>query len=442
MNDTRVAIIGAGYAGMAAAVELVRMGLDVTVFESSRVLGGRARVVEKDGHRLDNGQHILLGAYTETLKLLRLLGVSPKRLHACPFMLHVPQRLTLRAAALPAPFHLGVGLLRATDLSWKDRFAILRLMKYLKGCRYALGQDYSVSELLARTAQTPQVRELIWEPLCIAALNTLPAEASAQVFANVLRDSVGADSAAAEMLIPRTDLSELLPVPATRYLNRQGCSVHTATPIGKVYSVGDGFCLEGDPGEGSVFSHVIVATAPYHVSRLLQDFPELTQLRAQIDRLEHEPITTVYLAYDGKVRLPEPLVGIAGSIVQWLFDRGQLGGEPGLLAAVISARGKHTELAREDIALIAHQVVEGIVPKVGAPKWSQVITEKRATFSCRPGISRPITVTPVRNLLLAGDYVDSPYPATIEAAVRSGLAAARHVLRTAQAEQLTSAGLS
>jgi hypothetical protein len=139
----------------------------------------------------------------------------------------------------------------------------------------------------------------------------------------------------------------------------------------------------------------------------------------------------VYLAYKETVRLAEPLLGIAGSIVQWLFDRGQLGGDKGLLAAVISARGKHTELGREEIALIAHQVVEGIVPRLSAPRWTQVITEKRATFSCRPGILRPIAVTPVRNLLLAGDYIDSPYPATIEAAVRS-----------AQAEQLTNAGRS
>ena len=158
--------------GLAAAVELTRAGLDVTVFESSRVMGGRARVVEKDGYRLDNGQHVLLGAYTETLKLLRFLKVNPKRLLALPFVLHVPGRLTLRAANLPAPFHLALGLLRSRELSWADRFAALRLIRFLKKCNWRLGEDYPVSELLARTRQTPLLVELMWEPLCLAALNT------------------------------------------------------------------------------------------------------------------------------------------------------------------------------------------------------------------------------------------------------------------------------
>ncbi|MDP5239611.1 hydroxysqualene dehydroxylase HpnE [Uliginosibacterium sp. 31-16] len=429
----RIAIIGAGYAGLAAAVELTRAGLDVTVFESSRVMGGRARVVEKDGYRLDNGQHILLGAYTETLKLLRFLKVNPKRLLALPFVLHVPGRLTLRAANLPAPFHLALGLLQSHELSWADRFAALRLIRFLKKCNWRLGEDYPVSELLDRTRQTPILRELMWHQLCVAALNTPPEEASAQVFANVLRDSVGASASASEMLIPRVDLTELLPVQAGVYLGMNGTVIHTANPIKRVSQVDGRFFLEGDPIEGSHFSHVIVATAPYHVSSLLGDFAELTYLRGQIDALPHEPITSVYLAYDEDVRLPEPMVQLSGSIVQWLFDKGQSTGEKGLLAGVISASGPHTELSREEIGLQAHQAVEALFPhkSLKAPRWSQVITEKRATFACRPGVIRPLGITPVKNLLLAGDYVDSPYPATIEAAVRSGLAAARQVLRTA-----------
>ena len=300
----RIAIIGAGYAGLAAAVELTRAGLDVTVFEASRVMGGRARVVEKDGYRLDNGQHILLGAYTETLRLLRFLKVNPKRLLTLPFVLHVPGRLTLRAASLPAPFHLAWGLLRSRELTWADRFAALRLINFLKKCDWKLGEDYPVSVLLDRTRQTPLLRELMWDQLCVAALNTPPAEASAQVFANVLRDSVGASASASEMLIPRVDLTELLPVQAGVYLGMNGTVIHTANPIKRVSQIDGRFFLEGDPIEGSHYSHVIVATAPYHVSGLLGDFAELSYLRGQIDALPHEPITTVYLAYDEDVSLP------------------------------------------------------------------------------------------------------------------------------------------
>lgn len=427
----RIAIIGAGYAGLAAAVELTRAGADVTVFEASRVMGGRARVVEKDGVRLDNGQHILLGAYTETLRLLRFLKVSPKRLLALPFVLHVPGRLTLKAAALPAPFHLALGLLRSKELSWADRFAALRLIRFLKKCHWKLNTDYPVSELLDRTRQTPLLRELMWDQLCLAALNTPPERASAQVFASVLRDSVGASASAAEMLIPRVDLTELLPVAAGQYLGMQGTVIHTATPIKRVSLVDGRFFLEGDPIEGSHFSHVIVATAPYHASGLLNEFTELTYLRGQIDALPQEPITTVYLAYDEEMRLPEPMIQLSGSLVHWLFDKQAISGEKGLLAGVISASGPHTALSREEIALQAHQAVEALFPhrKLPAPRWSQVITEKRATFACQPGTIRPLSITPVPHLLLAGDYVDSPYPATLEAAVRSGLNAARIVLR-------------
>ncbi|HEX5125662.1 MAG TPA: FAD-dependent oxidoreductase, partial [Rhodocyclaceae bacterium] len=169
---------------------------------------------------------------------------------------------------------------------------------------------------------------------------------------------------------------------------------------------------------------------------LLSGIDTLGLLREQIDALDYEPITTVYLLYDEDIQLPEPMIGVANSIVQWLFDRGQLGGTPGMLAAVISARGAHSNLSREEIALQAHQAVEALFesafPLLAAPKWSTVITEKRATFACRPGVLRPRHVTPVKNLLLAGDYVDSPYPATLEAAVRSGLSAARHIVRIAQ----------
>lgn len=437
--DTKVAVIGGGYAGLSAAVELARAGVDVTVFEASRTLGGRARVVEKDEWRVDNGQHILVGAYTETLRLLRFLKVSPKTLLRRPFFIHVPERLDLRAAELPAPFHLAVALLRAKGLSWADRLAMQRLLSDLKKRKFTFEEDITVGQLLRDTRQTHTTTKLIWDPLCVAALNTPTDEASAQVFANVLRDTLAGGAAASEMLIPRQDLTNLLPFPATLYLNSQGHAVHTASPIKGIRQLEDGrFLLEGDPFEAWYYTHVILAVAPYHASELLAGHDELSMLREQIDALPYEPITTVYLAYDASVRLPEPMLGVADSVLQWLFDRGQLGGPAGLLAGVISARGPHSLLPKEELALRAHETVEKMLardfPRLGAPRWSQVITEKRATFACRPDVIRPIMLTPKKNLLLAGDYVASPYPATIEAAVRSGLNAARHVLRVSRAD--------
>ena len=434
MSVPVVAIIGAGYAGLACAVELARAGVHVTVFERSHTMGGRARVVHKDHHwRVDNGQHILIGAYGELTRLLRLTGVSPKQLVHLPLTLHVPGRLHLKAASLPAPFHLAVGLLRAKGLSWADRLAMLRLMRWLKRRGFRLPDPaMTVDVLLAETRQTPTLCQLIWEPLCVAALNTPVAEASAQVFANVLRDSLAAGAAASELLLPRTDLSELFPVPAARYIGVRRGKLRTGNAIEAIERVPGGYRLEGDPGS-QPWPHVVVATAPYHAGTLLASAGGCERLVAQIDALEHEPIVSVYLALGHGQKLPEPMIGlVSGSTAgpaQWVFDRGQLGGPEGLLSCVISAHGPHEALARDELILAVHgQLERQLGRRLPAPEWSQVIVEKRATFACRPGLLRPGIRTPLAGLWLAGDYLDSDYPATLESAVRSGVACATAIL--------------
>ena len=434
MSVPVVAIIGAGYAGLACAVELARAGVHVTVFERSHTMGGRARVVHKDHHwRVDNGQHILIGAYSELTRLLRFTGVSPKQLTHLPLTLHVPGRLHLKAASLPAPFHLAVGLLRSKGLSWADRLAMLRLMRWLKRHGFRLPDAaMTVDALLAETRQTATLCQLIWEPLCVAALNTPVAEASAQVFANVLRDSLAAGAAASELLLPRTDLSELFPVPAARYIGVRRGKLRTGNAIEAIERVPGGYRLEGDPGS-QPWPHVVVATAPYHAGTLLASAGGCERLVAQIDALEHEPIVSVYLALGRGQKLPEPMIGlVSGSTAgpaQWVFDRGQLGGPEGLLSCVISAHGPHEALARDELVLAVHaQLERQLGRRLPAPEWSQVIVEKRATFACRPGIFRPGIRTPLPGLWLAGDYLDSDYPATLESAVRSGVACATAIL--------------
>ncbi len=433
MSVPVVAVIGAGYAGLACAVELARAGVHVTVFERSHTLGGRARVVHKEHHRgIDNGQHILIGAYSELTRLLRLTGCSPKQLLHLPLTLHVPCRLHLKAAALPAPFHLALGLLRAKGLDWADRLAMLRLMRWLKKRAFRVPPDMTVTGLLRETRQTPALVQLIWEPLCVAALNTPAADAAAQVFANVLRDSLAAGAAASELLLPRVDLSELFPVPAARFLATRRGRLRTGNAIEAIRPVAGGYRLEGDPGS-QPWPQVVVATAPYHASGLLASTGGCDRLAAQIDALEHEPIVSVYLALGKGLRLPEPMMGLVSDGVanpaQWVFDRGQLGGTEGLLSCVISAHGAHESLPRDELILATHAQLEGqLGRRLPSPEWSQVIVEKRATIACRPGIQRPGIRTPLRGLWLAGDYIDSDYPATLESAVRSGVACANAIL--------------
>ncbi|MDR0634483.1 MAG: hydroxysqualene dehydroxylase HpnE [Azoarcus sp.] len=422
------AIIGAGYAGLACAVELARQGVEVTVFERSRTLGGRARVVRKDGWTLDNGQHLLLGAYSEFTRLLRLTGVSPRLLEHLPLTVCIPRQLHLRAAALPAPIHLAVGLARARGLNWFERFSLLALLRHLKRRRFQLPATTTVVDLLTACSQPAKLRNLVWEPLCVAALNTPVHEASAQIFANVLRDTLMASAGASEMLIPRVDLSELFPVPAARYLATRDGRLFTGNAIAAITPEGTRFRLDGDPGEHA-WPQVVIATAPHHAAPLLASTGACAEVAAQIAALPAEPIATVYLALGAGVRLPAPMIGLGSGPAQWVFDRGQCGGPDGLLAAVISVC-RETGAQNHDalIAAVLAQLERELDRRLPKTQWARVIVEKRATFACRPGLSRPGIATPLPGLWLAGDYIESDYPATLEAAVRAGLGCARRIV--------------
>ena len=415
----RVAIGGAGYAGMAAAAELAARGIPVTVFEASRTLGGRARRVESHGYPLDNGQHILVGAYVELLRLMRLVGANPDELlERRPLSLVFPGRMQLAAPRLPAPLHLAVALLTARGLSFGARLAAVDFMRQMKRSDFRLERDISFAELMALHGQPESAIRYLWQPLCSSALNTPPQEASAQVFLNVLRDSLAAAREASDLLLPLTDFSALFPEPAEHYVRSRGGEVLRGTPIRAIEWTPYGFSLAGD-ASGRSYTHVIAAVAPYHLERLLAKLPRLQPVLEDIGRFSYEPILTAYLGYARPVRLPGAMVGVGGT-AHFLFQHAN-----DILAAVTSARGPHLDLPHETLIARIHAEVCGIVGATPPPAWSQVIVEKRATFACRPGVRRPACETPLANFYLCGDYVASDYPATLEAAVRSGVRAAR-----------------
>lgn len=426
----RIAVIGAGYAGLAAAVALVDAGHRVTVFETSRVLGGRARKVDSGDFSVDNGQHILIGAYRDTLQLMRKVGMDETQaLLRLPLQLSYPG-FRLSAPRLPAPLHLAAALFGAHGLRWGEKLAAIRFMQWLQRRRFRPDADCTVTELLDAQAQPQVLRRYLWEPLCISALNTPTEQASAQVFANVLRDSLAAERAASDLLIPRVDLSAMFAEPAARYVATHGGEVRLSTAVGTIRRAGDAYRLDGDCGADAIYDDVIIAVAPYHLPRLLAELPELAELRAQVERLAWEPIVTCYLRYPPGTRLPQPMLGMTDSLAHWIFDRGQIDADrrnDGLFAAVISARGRHQALDKNALAAAIDAELRALQPRLPPPLASQVITEKRATFACTPNLHRPATQTALPGLLLAGDYVDSDYPATIEGAIRSGLKAAASI---------------
>ncbi|MDB5793583.1 MAG: phytoene dehydrogenase [Massilia sp.] len=435
-----VAVIGGGWAGCAAAVELARKGARVTLFESARTLGGRARAVEVQGRLLDNGQHILLGAYNETLGLLKRVGVDPaSALLRLPLQMRYPPNsgaLDFVAPRLPAPWHMIVALVRASGLAREDKLALAQLFTGLRWMGWRLDQDVSVSVLLERYGQTPRLARLMWHPLCLAALNTPPERASANVFMATLRDSLGARRAASDMLIPRLELSALFPRAAARYIETHGGVVRGGAKVGALARLADGWEVETNGPSGASFDAVVLATPPAAAAALLAPHAEAGALAAQLNAFEHEPIATCYLQYDTDTRLPLPFCALldepgANRFGQFAFDRGQLDpGQAGLLAVVISAAFEAAALDQDALArLVAAQLADAFAdPRLAAPQWSRVITEKRATFACSPGLVRPPNLTPLPGLVLAGDYTASDYPATLESAVRSGQAAAKAIL--------------
>jgi squalene-associated FAD-dependent desaturase len=293
-------------------------------------------------------------------------------------------------------------------------------MLALRRMDFRLSHDMTVTRLLEQHGQDADLTLKLWEPLCIAALNTPTHRASAQVLLNVLRDSLNRSRADSDMLFPRLDFTALFPQRAAAYVEQNGGSVHTSCGVDSIDVNDEGFQLATALGTHH-FSHVICATAPAVAAKLLRPLAELNGTWQKIEALEQQPIFTVYLQYPAHVTLPHPMLGLHHRYSQWLFDKGQISGQSGLLAAVISAEGLHQELSRE---YLAHKVIAELAEEFGIadqPQWFQVIAEKRATFCCSPDLLRPAQQTDLPNFLLAGDYTAGDYPATLEGAVLSGI---------------------
>ncbi len=428
---THVAVIGGGYAGMAAAATLAGGNVPVTVFEAARQLGGRARRVDYRDMALDNGLHILIGAYTETLRLIELVNPAhAAALLRLPLDWRVQGEFHLRAPRVPAPLHLLIGLLRAEGLNAAEKFATIRMLIALRACRYTLTHDISVELLLERHRQSETLRRVLWRPLCVAALNTPPAIASAQVFLNVLRDSLDATRAASDLLLARVDLSALFPEPAAVYVEKRGGTVRRAQRVTAIDQSGNEFEIEAD-GQRSRFTHVVCAIAPHQVNAFLIGITALADIAGTIERLRYQPIHSVWLQYPAPVALPFPMLGLTRGLIHWVFDRATLCGQSGLVGAVISATGEHQELTQEELGMRVHRELQQQVGGLPAPLWTRVIAEKRATFACTAGVRRPPQITPLTNFYLAGDYTASDYPATIESAIRSGVTCAQQILQRA-----------
>jgi len=417
--------VGGGWAGLAAAVRATQAGHKVTLLEMAPQLGGRARGVVVNGLALDNGQHILIGAYTRTLALMATVGCNTTTLlDRRPLELRYPDGRGLRMPAGPPWLGFGLAVAGCVGWTWHDRWVLMRTAAAwgLAGfqCDPALTVDTLCQGL------PPAVRELLIDPLCVAALNTTAPQASAQVLLRVLRDALFTGSGSADLMLPRRPLTELLPEPASRWLQAQGTNVRLNTRVHQLQPVGAGWQLDGER-----FDAVVLACSAAEASRLTQTIaPGWAE---QASSLQYEPIVTVYLHWPG-VRLPTPMMALqesADAPAQFAFDHGAIGGTPGVVALVVSGAARWVERGLPAIGTAAlHQAQQafGAAGASGEPEVLRVMAERRATFRCTPGLTRPAcTVAP--GLAAAGDYIEGPYPATLEAAVRAGESAAALLTR-------------
>jgi len=430
MDEARVAVIGGGWAGLAAAVTLADAGRAVTVFEAAPFLGGRARRVELRAATVDNGQHILLGGYRQALELLRLVhGARPERELLDRRRLHIeePGVFRLHAPPLPAPLHALTAILTMRGVSRPDRLTTAAFARRLKRTNFRCGAQLTVSALLVD--QPPEMIDRLWAPLCISALNTPPDRASAQIFLNLLRQAFTVHARDSDMLLPRVDLGVLFPDAAARFVGERGGEIRLGRSVAGIATLPEGVELTSG-GASERFAAALIAVGPHQVGTLLSGLAAkgAAKLASMIAGFAYEPIVTVFLSYPRALGVKQPMLKLDGKPGQWLFDRAQLGGPSGLAAVVISAdvtavRGDHASLARAIDAQLRRLVAD-----LPPPSWSQVIAEQRATYACVAGLERPGSGLIAPRVYVAGDYTDPELPGTLESATRSGVAAARQLL--------------
>ena len=439
---TDVVVVGAGFAGLSAAARLAREGANVVVLEARSRLGGRATafVDRETGELVDNGQHVLLGCYTETFAFLREVGaiqnVRVQPTLAVTMIDRAGRRSRLSCPSLPPPLHLLAGVMDWDALDWRDRISILRMATPLRLARrelrpgaraIAASPGETVQNWLIRNGQTARLRELLWDPLALAALNQPSDCAAAPVFARVLAEMFGADPRSAAIALPVKPLHVMYAEPARAFIEQRRGSVRTGVPA-RIH-VGRERVVAVEAAGDRWHSAAVISSVPWFA---LPDLigGEALGLTETLDRarvMNSSPIVTINLWFDRQV-IDEPFIGLPGRPMQWVFDKRIVFGEDAShLSLVSSGASPIVQLANHELIALAHDELLNALPQTRPARLRRatVIREPRATFSLAPGQPRrPVTETPVRGFYLAGDWIDTGLPATIESAVRSGHLAA------------------
>jgi squalene-associated FAD-dependent desaturase len=440
-------VIGGGFAGLAAAIALQERRHDVLLLERRGVLGGRATSYRDavSGEDVDNGTHVMIGAYRATLDLVRRAGGGDLLLEQDDLRLdYVDERgmSSLDCPPLPAPLHLLAGI-AGLRVPWRAR---LQALRFGLAARFGAPPDgLTLAEWFRRTGQGRDARALLWDPLATAILNETPERSAAALFHRVFREAFLRDHRDSRLVFLRRGFAQLHERLARYFQARGGRLARRA--LAEAIALRDGRVAgvrylqrpqarrevqQGEPGEArEQRADAVVAAVPWHALGAL--LPEDWRVRAPFDavaRLRGVPIVGVETWLD-RVVVDRPVIGLRDSEVEWVFDKGRLYGRPGApqhLAFIISAAWRSAPRTNAELTAAAEAALRRYFPGMSGASVTRslVIREAEATFACDPESERlrPEARTPIDGLWLAGDWTATGLPATIEGAVRSGLAAA------------------
>jgi squalene-associated FAD-dependent desaturase len=419
-DGARVAVVGAGLAGLAAAVALREAGCRVELFERGRLLGGRAASFVVDGEEVDNGQHVFLGCCTEFVDLATRLGLAAAlrlqpRFEARVFAAGRPVA-TLRAAALPAPWHLAAGFLGYGALGWADR---LRVALAVRALARATTDQRPLAEWLRLRETSAASVAAFWEPFFVPALNApLEAIATAEA-AFVVSTAFLADPGAARFGFLTVPLARLAEAAA-----RGVRAVHLRCAVGGVERSAGGPALGLRTADGALhrFDGLVLAVPPGALARLLVD-PAAWGV-PPLGRFVGRPIVDVHLWHSAGP-LGHDFAALLRSPVQWVFEKG-----PGHLCCSLSDAGELVAWPEERLVALAWAAVRERMPALAGARLRRGAATRspHGTYAAPGGAHRPGPRTSAPNVALAGAWTDTGWPDTMESAVRSGRAAARHLL--------------
>jgi zeta-carotene desaturase len=433
-----VAVIGGGLAGLAAGCALSDAGFRVTVFERRPYVGGRASSYEHPGtgEVVDNCQHVLLGCCTNLIHFYDQIGVTDKIqwFDELAFIEPGGRASTIHPTFLPAPFHSMPSFFGASSLSLKDKLAISRALSTMMRMSHVPDDPgKTFLQWLNERGQTPRAIERFWKVVLVSALNEDLDRIAVPYAIQVFRESFMKSAAGGRMGVPRIPLSDLY-LSAAEYIKQRGgnvllrCSVNAINPDTNWVQVASG-------GAGQNFDYVVLAVPFQVTSGLLPGSPEAEDLKQKLSQFESSPITGIHLWFDREIT-PLPHAVLLDRTIQWMFQKSKLHDREGsYLELVVSSSKSLVEKSRQEILDLGLRELSEFFPAAKEAKVvkATVIKEVYATYSIRPGLDqyRPKPETLWPRLFLAGDWIATSWPATMEGAVRSGYMAAEALTRGA-----------